>query len=66
MALIVDAALQEVSPCRAMDVIVFLDSKYLSVVGRPMQAVGQDANPVPSPRSWKSDGLSPHLAQYAK
>ena len=65
-ALIADTALEEVNPCRAMDVAVFLDSERLLAVGRHMLAAGQEATPIPGPHSPESDGLSPHLAQYAK
>ena len=60
-ALIADTALEEVTPCRAMDVRVFLQSERLSAVGRPM-----GVTPIPAPRSPESDGLSSLLAQYAK
>ena len=39
-ALIADTALEELNPCRAMDVAVFLDSERLSAVGRCMRAAG--------------------------
>ena len=38
VALIAHTALEEVNPCRAMDVAVFLDSERLSAVGRRMRA----------------------------
>ena len=66
VSLIADTASEEVNPCRAMDVIVFVDSECLSVVGRHMSAVGQDATPIPCSNSPKSDGLSPQFAQCAK
>ena len=65
-ALIADNALQEVNPCKAMDVHVFLDGKGLSAVGCRMRAVGQVATPLPGFHSPKSNSLSPLLAQYAK
>ena len=65
-ALVADTALEEVNPCRAMDVDVFIDRERLSAVGRRMCAAGQEATPVPGPHSPESDGLSPLLAQYAK
>ena len=49
---IAGTALEEVNPCRALDVAVFIDSERLSAVGRS--------------HSPESDGLSPLLAQYAK
>ena len=64
--LIADAALEEVNPCMALDVAVFLDSERLSAVGRRMRAAGQDTTPVPGPHSPEGDGLSPLIAQYAK
>ena len=64
--LIADTALEEVNPCTALDVAVFLDSERLSAVGRRMRAAGQDTTPVPGPHSPEGDGLPPLLAQYAK
>ena len=65
-ALIADAALGELNPCKAMDVAVCLDSERLSAVGRRMRAAGQEATPVPGPHSSESDGPSALLAQYAR
>ena len=65
-ALIADTALEEVNPCRAMDVTVFIDSECLSAVGRRMRAASQEATLVPGPHSPEGDGLPPLLAQYAK
>ena len=65
-ALTADTALEEANPCRALDVVVFLDSERLSAVGRHMRAAGQDTTPVPGPHSPEGDGLPPLLAQYAK
>ena len=45
---------------------MLLDSERLSAVGRRMRAAGQNATPLPSPHYPESDGLSPHLVQYAK
>ena len=56
-----DGALEEVNPSRTMDVAYFLDSEYLSTVGRRMHAAGEDTSPVPGPRSLESNGLSPLL-----
>ena len=36
MALIADTALEEMNPCTAMDVAVFLDSERVSAVGPRM------------------------------
>ena len=66
LALIADTALQEVNPCRAMDVAVFLDSECMSIVGRRMREANQDTFPILGPHSLESDGLSPHMAQNAK
>ena len=65
-ALVSDIALEEVNPCRDMDVAVFIDSEHLSAVGRRMRAAGQEATPVPGHHCPESDGLSLLLAQYAK
>ena len=65
-ALVADIALEEVNPCTAMDVVVFLNSERLLAVRRPMRAAGQKATPLPGPHSSESDGLSPLLAQFAK
>ena len=65
-ALIANTALEEVKPCRAMDVAIFIDSERLSAVGRRMRAAGQEATTVPAPHSPEGDGLSPLVAQYAK
>ena len=64
-ALITDTALEQVNPCRTMDV-VFFDSERLSVVGRRVRAAGQKATLVSGPHSRESDGLSPLVAHYAK
>ena len=61
VALIADTALEEVNPCRAVDVVVELDSERLSVVGRRMRAVGQDTTPILGPHTVESDGLFLHL-----
>ena len=66
VALIADTPLEEVKPCKAMDVAMFLDSERLSMVGRRMRAAGQDNSPILGHHSPESDSLSPHLAQYAK
>ena len=42
------------------------DSERLAVVWCRKRAAGQDTTPIPGPHSPESDGLSPHLAQYAK
>ena len=62
-ALIADTALEEVNPCRAMDVVVFMDSERLSAVGRRMRAAGREATPIPGSHSPESDGLCLLLAQ---
>ena len=48
-ALIADTALDDVNPCRAMDVAVFLDSERLSAVLRRMRGAGQDTTPSSAP-----------------
>ena len=65
-ALITDTALEEASPCRAMDVAVFLDSERLSAVGRRMRAAGQDTTPIPGPHSLDGDDLPPILAHMPR
>ena len=49
-ALIADATLEEVNPCKTMDAVVLLDNERLSAQVRRMRAAGQDASPISSPK----------------
>ena len=44
---------------------MFLDSESPLAVGRRMRAASHDTTPLPRPHSRESDGLPPHLAEYA-